>query len=107
MAQDDPGGGVEPEPVVDPHQVAVGAPPSHARGSAFRPVLRGSPVTYQQGRPSMSASSGTVKLRLRSIGPGYRHEPIGPASEMARSESRSVTSVLVPAQLRRPSLTAR
>jgi hypothetical protein len=56
----------------------------------------------------MSASSGTVKLRLRSIGPGYRHEPIGPASEMAaRSESRSVTSVLVPAQLRRPSLTAR
>ena len=86
----------------------MGAPPSHARGGAFRPVLRGSPVTYQQGRPSMSASSGTVKLRLRSIGPGYRHEPIGPASEMAaRSESRSVTSVLVPAQLRRPSLTAR
>ena len=82
--------------------------PAAPRGTALCRVVRGSAVTNQQGRPSMSAGAGTVKVRLRSSGPGYRHDPIGPASEMAaRAESRSVTRVLVPAQLRRPSLTAR
>jgi hypothetical protein len=64
--------------------------------------------TTQQGRPSMSAGSGADSARPPSSPLGVRQAPIAPASEIAaRDESRSVTSVVVPAQLRYPSLTAR
>ena len=69
VAQDDPGGGVEPSRGRSPPGRG-GSATQPRPGRRFRPVLRGSPVTYQQGRPSMSASSGTVKLRLRVSAPG-------------------------------------
>ena len=111
MAQQDAGGGVEPDAVVDADQVAVQAQGVGAAVEASdvpdTPV-RGCASTTQLARPSISTASGSPSSRPPSSAPGYRHAPMAPASWMAaRAESRSVTSVVVPAQLRRPSLTVR